>query len=92
MLSDIAFALINAVHASTGFPPFHVNSLTHLRVPLMLSLRSFKLCGGKSAKKIADISPTTMQKQVNDFLATRFSVLRRVRDVMADSQDKKRKR
>ena len=28
-----------------------------------------------------------MQKQVSEFLATRFSVLRHVRDVMADSQD-----
>ena len=31
-----------------------------------------------------------MQKQVIEFLATRFSFLRQVRDVMADSQDKQK--
>ena len=31
-----------------------------------------------------------MQKQVSEFLATRFSVLRRVRDAMADVQNKQK--
>ena len=47
--------------------------------------------GGESADKLAEISPTTMQKQVSEFLATRFSVLRHMRDEMADSQDKQEK-
>ena len=71
----IEFALNNAVHASTGFTPFYVNSLTHPRVPLTLPLRGSGLSGGESADKLADISPTTMQKQASKFLATRFSVL-----------------
>ena len=33
-----------------------------------------------------------MQKQVSEFLAMRFSVLRHVRDAMADSQDKQKER
>ena len=32
-----------------------------------------------------------MQKQVSEFLATRFSVLRHVRAAKADSQDKQKK-
>ena len=66
-----------------------MNSLTHPRVPLTLPLRDFELGEGESADKLAEISPTTMQKQVSEFLATRFSVLRHVRDEVADSQDKK---
>ena len=31
-----------------------------------------------------------MQKQVSEFITTRFSVLRHVRDTMADSQDKQK--
>ena len=38
MLPVIEFALNNAVHASTGFTPFYVNSLTHPHVPLTLPL------------------------------------------------------
>ena len=36
MLSVAEFALNSSVHASTGYTPFHVSSLTHLRVPLTL--------------------------------------------------------
>ena len=90
MLPIIEFALNNAVHASTGFTPFYVNSLTHHRVPLTLPLRGYGLGGGESADKLAEIIPITMQKQVSEFLATRFSVLRRVRDAMADVQNKQK--
>ena len=75
MLPVIECALRNGVHASTGFTPFYVNSLTHPRVPLTLPLRGYELGGGEHADKIAQISPTTMQKQGSEFLATRFSVL-----------------
>ena len=91
MLPVIDFALNNAVHASTGFTPFYVNSLTHPRISITLPLRGSGLGGGESADKLAEISPTTMQKQVNGFLATRSSVLRHVRDAMAASQDKQTK-
>ena len=91
MLPVIDFALNKAVHSSTGFTPFYVNSLTHLRFPLTLPLCDTGFGGGESADKLAEISPTTMQKQVSDFLATRFSVLRRMRDAMANSQDKQKR-
>ena len=68
--------------------PFMVNSITHPRVPLTLLLCGSGLGGGESADKLAEISPTTMQKQVSEFLATHFSVLRHVRDAMDCSQDK----
>ena len=90
MLPVIEFALNNAVHASTGFTPFYVNSLTHPRVPLTLPLRGFGLGGGESADKLADNSLTTMQKQVSEFLATRINFLRHVRDATADSQGKQK--
>ena len=91
MLPVIDFALNKAVHSSTGSTPFYVNSLTHPRVPLKLLLRGSRLGGEVSADKLAEISPTTMQKQVSDFLATRFSVLRRMRDAMDNSQDKQKR-
>ena len=88
MLPVIKFSLSNAVHTSTVFTPFYVNSLTHPRVPLTFPLRGSGLGGVESADKLAETSTTTIQKQVSEFLATRFSVLRHVRDAMADSQDK----
>ena len=75
MLPVIEFALNNAVHASTGFTPLYVNSLTHPRVPLTLPLCGSGLGQRDSADKLAEISPTTMQKQVSEFLAMRIGVL-----------------
>ena len=86
MLPFVEFALNNAVHALTGFTPFYVNSLTHPRVPLTLPLRGSGLGGSKSPHKLAEISPTMMQKQMREFLVTRFGVLRHVRDAMAGSR------
>ena len=90
MLPVVEFALNNAVHASTGYTPFYINGLTHPRVPLTIPLRGSGLGGGELADRLADISPVTVRKQVSEFLATRFSVLRHVRDTMADSQDKQK--
>ena len=90
MLPVVEFALNNAVHASTGYTPFYVNGLTHPRVPLTLPLRGSGLGGGELADRLADISPVTVRKQVSEFLATRFSALRHVRDTIADSQDKQK--
>ncbi|POM58679.1 Pol protein putative [Phytophthora palmivora] len=86
MLPVVEFAMNNAVHASTGFTPFYVNGLTHPRVPLTPSRRVSGLDGG-DVKWLADVSSTAVQKQVDDFLSLRLSVLRHVRDAMAESQD-----
>jgi hypothetical protein len=67
-----------------------VNGLTHPRVPLTLPLRGSGLGGGEIADRLADVSPLTVRKQVDEFLSTRMSVLRHVRDAMADSQDKQK--
>ena len=80
----------NSVHASTGFTPFYVTGLTHPRVPLTLSLRGSGLGGGEVADRLADVSPKTVQKQVDAFLAARLSVLRHVRYAMAESLDKQK--
>ena len=89
MIPVVEFALNNAAHASTGYTPFYVNGLTHLRVPLTLPLRGSGPGGGGVVDRLADISPDTVQQQVSEFLATRLNVLRHVRDALVDSQDKK---
>ena len=86
MLPVVEFALNNAAHASTGYTPFYVNGLTHPRVPFMLPLRSSVIGEGELADRLADISPVTVRKQASEFLETRLSVLRHVRDTMAHSQ------
>ena len=90
MLPIVEFAMNNAVHASTGFTPFYVNGLTHPRVPLTIPLRGSGLGGGGVAYRLADVSPSTVRKQVDTFLTTRLNVLRHVRDAMADSQDRQK--
>ena len=90
MLPVIEFAMNNSIHASTGYTPFYVNGLAHPRVPLTLPLRGSGLGGGGDANRLAEISPGSVNKQVRAFLATRFSVLRHVRDAMAESQDKQK--
>jgi hypothetical protein len=92
MLHLVEFALNNAVHASTGCTPFYVNGLTHPRVPLTLPLRNSGLGGGEIADRLADVSPLTVRKQVDEFLSMRLSVLRHVRDAMAESKTSKRKK
>ena len=39
------------------------------------------------AHKLADISLNAVQRQAGEFLSTRFSVLRHVRDTMSKRQD-----
>ena len=90
MLPVVEFALNNSVHASTGYTPFYVNGLTHPRVPLTLPRGGSGLGGGEVADRLADVSPASVKRQVGEFLATRLNVLRHVRDVMADSQDRQK--
>ncbi|RAW21891.1 hypothetical protein PC110_g21666, partial [Phytophthora cactorum] len=78
-------------HASTGFTPFYVNRLANPRVPLTPPRRGCGLSGGGIANRLADISPIAVRKQVDDFVSLRLSVLRQVRDAMAESQDLQRK-
>ncbi|KAG3254637.1 hypothetical protein PI124_g811 [Phytophthora idaei] len=87
VLPLVEFALNNAVHASTGFTPFYVNGLANPRVPLTPPRRGSGLSGGGIADRLADISPVAVRKQVDDFVSLRPSVLRLVRDAMAESQD-----
>ncbi|KAG3158903.1 hypothetical protein PC128_g21410 [Phytophthora cactorum] len=87
MLPLVEFALNNTVHASTGFTPFYVNGLANPRVPLTPSRRGSGLSGGGIADRLADISPVAVRKQVGDFVSLRLSVVRQVRDAMAESQD-----
>ena len=75
MLPIVEFTMNNSVHASTGYTPFYVNGLTHPRVPLTLPLRGSGLGGGEVADRLADISPSTVQRQVSAFLTTRLNVL-----------------
>ncbi|GMF28606.1 unnamed protein product [Phytophthora fragariaefolia] len=91
MLPLVEFGLNNAVHASTGFTPFYVNGLSHPRVPLTPPRPGSGLSGGEVfAERLADISPLAVRKQVDTFLSTRRSVLRQVRDAMAETQDKQK--
>ncbi|KAG3110994.1 hypothetical protein PI125_g9524 [Phytophthora idaei] len=87
MLPLVEFALNNARHASTGLTPFYVNGLANPRVPLTPPRRGSGLSGGGIADRLADISPVAVRKQVGDFVSLRLSVLRQVRDAMAESQD-----
>ncbi|OWZ00917.1 Pol Polyprotein [Phytophthora megakarya] len=75
MLPLVEFALNNAVHASTGFTPFYVNTMRHPRVPVSPPRRDAGL-DGREVDWLEDISPTALRKQVDDFLSTRHSVLR----------------
>ncbi|GMF56496.1 unnamed protein product [Phytophthora fragariaefolia] len=91
MIPLVEFALNNAVHASTGYTPFYVNGLSHPRVPLTPPRPGSGLSGGEEfAERLADISPLVVRKQVDTFLSTRLSVLRRVRNAMTESQGKQK--
>ncbi|GMF52190.1 unnamed protein product [Phytophthora fragariaefolia] len=87
----VEFALNNAVHASTGYTPFYVDGLAHPRVTLTPPRRGSELGGGDLAEQLADVSPLVVRRQVADeFLSTRLSALRHVRDAMTESQDKQK--
>ncbi|KAG2836446.1 hypothetical protein PC129_g13219 [Phytophthora cactorum] len=70
-----------------GFTPFYVNGLANPRVSLMPPRRGSGLSGGGIADRLADISPVAVRKHGDDFVSLRLSVLRQVRDAMAESQD-----
>ncbi|KAG3095777.1 hypothetical protein PI125_g16171 [Phytophthora idaei] len=84
MLSLVEFALDDAVHASIGFAPFYASCLANPRVPLTPQRRGSGLSGRGIADRLAGISPVAVR---DDFVSLRLSVLRQVRDAMAESQD-----
>ncbi|GMF45526.1 unnamed protein product [Phytophthora fragariaefolia] len=96
ILSMVEFALNNAVHASTGFTPFYMNRLRHPQVPLTLSggTRSFGLTGGGARKElssqVSDVRPASLRKQLSNFVDNRLNVISRVRDAMAQAQDRQK--
>ncbi|KAG2764986.1 hypothetical protein PC116_g28227 [Phytophthora cactorum] len=87
MLPLVEFSLNNGVHASTGLAPFYANGLANPRVPLTPPRRGSGLSGGGIADHLADISPVAVRKQVDDFVSLWLSVLRQVREAMAESQN-----
>ena len=62
MIPVVEFSLSNAGNASTGYTPFYINGLTHLRVPLALPLCGAGLGGGEVVDRLADISAATVQQ------------------------------
>ncbi|KAJ8517220.1 hypothetical protein ON010_g18347 [Phytophthora cinnamomi] len=95
MLSFVEFAFNNAVHASTDYKPFYVNGLAHPLAPLTPPHCVSGLGEGEMtdlAYRLAEVRPATVRKQVDTFLSTRLSVLRHVRDAMAESQHKQKQR
>ena len=78
------------MHDSTGYTAFYVIGLTHPRVPLTPPRGGPGLYGEEVADRLADVSPASVKRQVNEFLVTRLNVLRHVRDAMADSHDKQK--
>ncbi|GMF50475.1 unnamed protein product [Phytophthora fragariaefolia] len=94
MHPTVEFALNNAVHESTGFTPFYLNGLRHPQVPLTLRgcTRSSGLSGGGARKElssqVSDVRPASLRKQLSTFVDNRLNVISRVRDAMAQAQDR----
>jgi Integrase zinc binding domain/Chromo (CHRromatin Organisation MOdifier) domain len=76
LLPLVEFAINNAVHQSTGYTPFFVNSLRHPRVPTTVSVSTDASTGQRR-----------LLEQVGLFLDQRLAVLKHVQDTMAKSQD-----
>ena len=92
MLPLVEFSINNAVHASTGFTPFFVNQLRNPRIPLTLVGQPSEGSTGRQSfeRLLASVTPVGVKKQVQHVLATRVAIMQRVRDAMADAQDKQK--
>ncbi len=84
-LPMVEFAINNAVHASTGQTPFYVNGLRHPRLPHLLHGVCPPLSGGENQDSNPD-SNIKAQAAV-DFVLHRQTVLRFVRDALANAVD-----
>ncbi|GMF41138.1 unnamed protein product [Phytophthora fragariaefolia] len=96
MLPMVEFVLNNAVHASTGFTPFYPNGLRHPHVPLTLrgGTRASGLSGGGARKElssqVSDVRSASSRKQLSTFVDNRLNGISRVRDAMAQAQDRQK--
>ena len=95
MLPLVEFSINNAVHASTGFTPFYVNHMRNPRIPLTLIGQSREVStsdGGSHnfERMLANVAPKSVRQQVQAMLGTRLAIMRRVRDAMANAQDKQK--
>ncbi|CEG41543.1 FOG: Transposon-encoded proteins with TYA, reverse transcriptase, integrase domains in various combinations [Plasmopara halstedii] len=86
MLPLVEFALKIVMHVSTGYTLFYMNELVHPRAPLTPLSYGAGFGDGGIAERLANVNLLTVRKEVDDFLFTKLSVLRHVRDAMAESQ------
>ncbi|POM75026.1 Pol protein [Phytophthora palmivora] len=93
-LSMVELALNNAVHASTGFTPFYLNGLRHPQVPLTLRGGAVSsIVSGEEYRKafssqVSGTEPESLKRQLPSFIEGRLTLISRIRDAMALSQDK----
>ncbi|KAE8913615.1 hypothetical protein PF003_g2330 [Phytophthora fragariae] len=89
LLSQVEFALNNAVHSSTGFTPFYVNGLRHPRTPLTLTPASSLGGGEANAEDPRGLKGlrTSVKRNLLSFIETGEAVRQRERDAMAAAQD-----
>ncbi|GMF49000.1 unnamed protein product [Phytophthora fragariaefolia] len=92
LLPQVEFALNNAVHSSTGFTPFYVNGLRHLRTPLSLPPASNLEGGGAGAKDVRGLKGLrpSVKRNLLSFIESGEAVRQRVRDAMAAAQDRQK--
>jgi len=76
----VEFSINNSVHSTTGVSPFYINSMRDPLVPLMLRDNHELMTKLKSVKT----------KGLSHFVSERQAVLQRVRERMAESQDKQK--
>jgi hypothetical protein len=82
----VEFAINNAVHASTGQTPFYINGLRHPRLPHLLQRVCSPLSGGENQEDTTPDSGIKAQDAV-DFVLLRQTVIRVVRDALANAVD-----
>ncbi|POM69572.1 LOW QUALITY PROTEIN: Pol protein [Phytophthora palmivora] len=82
-LPMVAFALNNAVHASTGFSPFYLNRLRHPQVPPTLrGGTGASIISGEEARKafssqVSEIEPESLKRQLPSLLEDRMTLISR---------------
>jgi hypothetical protein len=84
----VEFAINNAVHAPTGQTPFYINGLRHPRLPHLLQVQGVcsPLSGGENQEDTTPDSGIKAQDAI-DFVLLRETVIRFVRDALANAVD-----
>ena len=85
-LPMVEFAINNAVHASTGQTPFYINGLRHPRLPHLLQGVCSPLSEGGNQETSTPDSRIKAQDAF-DFVLHRQTVIRFVRDALANAVD-----